>query len=347
MPHSPRKPHASISDRRAAIRLRAQGFTPEHIAYVYLGGTFSPRSVRRWVRQYELTGVEKPTSTRPWVRREHYSRAALHAMDRVLEEKNGMRVCEVQRKVWELTGEAASLSTCRRAMRRLDWRHKRTSTVSSRQSRERMKKHAEVRELYHPRQYLFGDECHKRGKDLRRMYGWGKGSNPSIVPLSPHLGKAWTVLACFDYTGMVDWRIQELASKPTSELPKAVDRELWMLMFRECVLVHLNPCDERQLPRSVLVLDNCSLHWFSDDEVNEVMQAVQARGAKLLFIPQYCPRANAIEAGFSQMNKFIEADVELADECPWVAINSALLQIGPRYGAAFVRQSTKDVRSWL
>ena len=80
--------------------------------------------------------------------------------------------------------------------------------------------------------------------------------------------------------------------------------------------------------------------------MHEVEEEIRAKGAKLLFIPQYCPRANAIEAGFSQMNKFLEEDTDLAMDCPWVAINSALLRIGPQYGEAFVRRSTKDVRGW-
>ena len=147
---------------------------------------------------------------------------------------------------------------------------------------------------------------------------------------------------------LVDWSIQELASSPTARLPKAVDRELWLLMFRESVLPHLQPCDARMLPRSVLVIDNCSLHWkVTADDVNELEREVRSVGARLLYIPQYCPRANAIEAGFSQMNRFIEEDVELADRDPERAIHEALLQIGPRYGNAFVRRSVKDVRKWL
>ena len=67
----------------------------------------------------------------------------------------------------------------------------------------------------------------------------------------------------------------------------------------------------------------------------------------MLFIPQYQPRANAIEGGFSQMNKFIEEDIALAERDPAHAINQALLRVDHRYGMAYVRRSTKDVRKWL
>ena len=90
-----------------------------------------------------------------------------------------------------------------------------------------------------------------------------------------------------DYTGMVDWVIQELASKETSRLPKAVDRKLWWLMFQECVLPHLQAYDsETSPPRSVLVLDNCSLHWFTQRGLNRLEKAVRKKGAKLIYIPQ-------------------------------------------------------------
>ena len=289
-----------------------------------------------------------PAARRLWVLRRHYSAFALQRMETLLAQNNGLKAKEVRLKVFQQTGEAASLRTVNRMIKLINWRRKVIATLSSKQNPETMRAHAEVRELFHPRQLLFADETHKRGKDLRRRYGYGKGGNPAIVPLSPHLGRAWTVLACFDWSGFVDWSIQELASSPTTQLPKAVDRDLWMLMFRECVLPHLQPCDARMLPRSVLVIDNCSLHWkVTADDVNDLEHEVRSVGARLLYIPQYCPRANAIEAGFSQMNRFIEEDIELADRDPERAVHEALLRVGPRYGAAFVRRSVKDVRKWL
>ena len=62
---------------------------------------------------------------------------------------------------------------------------------------------------------------------------------------------------------------------------------------------------------------------------------------------RYEPRANAIEGGFSQVNKNLEKDVALANRDPEAALEQALLHVGPRYGLKYVSQSTKDVRSWL
>ena len=94
-------------------------------------------------------------------------------------------------------------------------------------------------------------------------------------------------------------------------------------------------------------MDNCSLHWAGADQLNELQAEVQSVGAELLYIPQYTPRANAIEGGFSQVNKELEADIVLADRDPERALDEAFQRVGPRYGAAFARRSVKDVRKWL
>ena len=56
---------------------------------------------------------------------------------------------------------------------------------------------------------------------------------------------------------------------------------------------------------------------------------------------------NAIEGGFSQMNKFLEDDLTLAERDPERAIHEALLRVDMRYGTAFTRRSREDVRKWL
>ena len=76
------------------------------------------------------------------------------------------------------------------------------------------------------------------------------------------------------------------------------------------------------------------------DQLNELQAEVQSVGAELLYIPQYCPRANAIEGGFSQVNKELEADIVLADRDPERALDEAFQRVGPRYGAAFARRFT-------
>ena len=39
-------------------------------------------------------------------------------------------------------------------------------------------------------------------------------------------------------------------------------------------------------------------HWFSPEQRNQLIEEVEELGAEVLFIPQYQPRANAIEPGW-------------------------------------------------
>ena len=103
--------------------------------------------------------------------------------------------------------------------------------------------------------------------------------------------------------------------------------------------------DARQLARSVLIIDNCSLHHDGLDQLREIVEGVY--GAVLLYTPQYCPRANAIEAAFSLMNYNIALDESFARASPKLAIERALNMIGPREASHFVERSRKDVEKWL
>ena len=361
--------HASKECRQNAIRWSQQGYTAAVIAEELLAGAYCERTVKNWVKSYRADGIIKPDTSRPWTKKRCFSNIAITCMlmNNILRADNGARAHEVQLGIWEESGETASLRSISRMMARHGWKDKVAGTVSARTNPVLKRLHARVRENYHPRQFLFADECLKRGKELRRRTAYGQWGDPSVVPLSPHLNRSWTIVACFDWTGFVDWKIQELAAgNPTSVLPETMDRRRWMSIFRDHILPHLQVSDGRRLARSVLVLDNCSLcvtpivatlstyltvllnrHWFSDDQRNQLIEEVEAAGAEVIFIPQYEPRANAIEGGFSQMNKFIAEDIALAQRNPERAINQALLRTDERYGTAFVRRSTKDVRKWL
>ena len=158
-----RSGHASYDTRASVIRLAELGLNAKEIhERLNFGSDWSVRSVRRWVRVWNELGIICPDSRRPWVSREYYSEEALQCMERIINEDNALKAEEVHQKVFDITGEAASLSTCRRAMRKLKFKRKVACTQSWRQNKELNKQHAEVRELYHPRCLLFADEMHKR-----------------------------------------------------------------------------------------------------------------------------------------------------------------------------------------
>ena len=53
------------------------------------------------------------------------------------------------------------------------------------------------------------------------------------------------------------------------------------------------------------------------------------------------------EGGFSQVNKWLQKHVWLAESDPERALEQAFLSVGAGYGVAFTKGSTRAVRCWL
>jgi hypothetical protein len=184
------------------------------------------------------------------------SSAAVKCLIATLDGDPAMYYDEVQFRIWARTDETASLSTIQRLGKDLGYDDKVSSTVSHRRNPAVMQVHAECRDLFHWKQFIFVDEVHKRGRDMKRKRAKGRFGQAAYTPLSVHLGKAWTVLASATWRGVKDFEIQSLAPNH-NDLPRAIDRATFMNMFRLCVLPHLNPCDGRRLDCSVVIIDNC------------------------------------------------------------------------------------------
>jgi hypothetical protein len=218
----------------------------------------SERTIQRWIEKYADADGESEEYTRDVASRHKLSSLAVMCLIATLDVDPALYYDEVQFRIWARTDETASLSTIQRVGKELGYDSKVSSSVSHRRDPEIMKLHAECRELYHWKQFIFVDEVHKRGRDMKRKRAKGRFGQAAYTPLSPHLGRAWTVLASGNWMGIIDAQIQELASNH-NDLPRALDRPAFMRMFRASVLPYLNPCDGQRLDNSVVIIDNCAL----------------------------------------------------------------------------------------
>jgi hypothetical protein len=214
------------------------------------------RTIERWIERYADSELENAEYTRDVASRYKLSPLAVQCLITTLDGDPALYYDEVQFRIWARTDEVASLSTIQRLGKELGYDDKVSSTVSHRRVPEIMRLHAECRDLFHWKQFIFVDEVHKRGRDMKRKRAKGRFGAAAYTPLSVHLGRAWTVLACANWQGIKDFEIQELASNH-NDLPRALDRAAFMHMFRLCVLPWLNPCDDRCLDNSVVIIDNC------------------------------------------------------------------------------------------
>lgn len=85
-------------------------------------------------------------------------------------------------------------------------------------------------------------------------------------------------------------------------------------------------------PGDTLVMDNLSVH-----KVQGVREAVEARGATLLYLPPYSPDLNPIELAFSKLKTLLRSAAERTTERLWHTIGSLLDRFSPHDCAAYFR----------
>ena len=277
--------HASVQIRQLALRRFRIGDSVPKIA-VTVG--YHQEIVRRWIKQWDALRVAAKLPRR-WTHRYKLSRPAIRTVIQVLLDDPQLYYDEVRDLIWIRHDESVSLSAFGALGRALGYKNVVGDTQSRRKDERAMRQHARTRAGFDDKTFLFVDECHKTGKDMIRKRGKGRHGKAPKVNLSNHLGKSWSILAAMDHAGFVDFSIQELrgSARGRQDLPRAVDRTLFMTMFQESVMPHLNAYPG---PCSVVIIDNASLHHSEKDMLTELVQSV---GAYIIYTPPYCPRCVA------------------------------------------------------
>lgn len=85
-------------------------------------------------------------------------------------------------------------------------------------------------------------------------------------------------------------------------------------------------------PGDLVVLDNLSSH-----KVAGVREAVEARGATLLYLPPYSPDLNPIEQVFSKLKRLLRTEAARTMDALWTAIGRLLNQFSPAECSRYLR----------
>lgn len=95
-------------------------------------------------------------------------------------------------------------------------------------------------------------------------------------------------------------------------------------------------------PRDLVVLDNLSAH-----KVSGVREAIEARGATLLYLPPYSPGLNPIEPAFSKLKPLLRDAAKRTIDALWQRIGALLGQFTPEECQRYMRHCgvTQSARS--
>jgi transposase len=88
------------------------------------------------------------------------------------------------------------------------------------------------------------------------------------------------------------------------------------------------------VPGEVVIMDNLSSH-----KVAGVREAIEARGASLLYLPPYSPDLNPIEQSFSKLKALIRKAAARTRDALWNAIGQCLPRFPPRECANYFAEA--------
>lgn len=111
--------------------------------------------------------------------------------------------------------------------------------------------------------------------------------------------------------------------------PFVIDRAMNSAIF----LTYVTQCLAPTLTQGdIVVMDNLKPHKAAG-----VREAIEARGAKLLYLPPYSPDLNPIELLFAKLKALLRKYAERAIEALWTRIGKLLDQITSHECAAYIR----------
>ena len=138
------------------------------------------------------------------------------------------------------------------------------------------------------------DESASNERTAERRWGWSVKGKPCRVKRSAKRSKRWSILPALTIDGYMDWEIyQDSFTKVRFNA------------FIKKILLHMQPSP---LPRSVLIMDNHSIHHSE-----ELTEMCVAAGVILLYLPPYSPIFNPIEQSFAQLKSWMRRNHRVAD----------------------------------
>jgi transposase len=182
---------------------------------------------------------------------------------------------------------------------------------------------------------LFIDESSKDRLSARRRFGYGKKGKRINYRAPFNMDTRYTLIGCADCYGFVlqmcDVVMHRVDGKEES---KPLTSDSFLEYFRLKVAPSLGN-HERGEKHSVVVMDNCSIHFHED-----VLKLITARGAILIYSAPYGPDLIPIESMFGKWKSYLKRfHVEFGRD--WRLVHDmALASVTPAMGLKYFKMTT-------
>ena len=248
----------------------------------------STRSVRRYLTLFEETGDVSPAI------QQHGPPRTLDAFEEIsliqsLLNKPEMYLEELRQELIQITGADVCVSTICKTLKRLGFSRKKMRQVALQRSEEQRLELKEEVAYLDADMLVWIDECGSNRRNEVRKYGY---SLRDLTPTSYKFvsrGQRLSAIPVVTTRGIEDVFITN----------KSVNGDLFLQFVEQCLVPVLQPFNGSN-PRSVVIMDNASIHHVAD-----VVERIQQTGAILRFLPPYSPDFDPAEEVFSKVKKFL------------------------------------------
>ena len=176
--------------------------------------------------------------------------------------------------------------------------------------------------LYNLDMLIFLDETGTDRRDSLRAKGYSIRGKPAQKQKLLVRGEHVSAMCIMSFEGILSCRIAR----------GGVDGDKFVEFVENSLMPNVMPFNGTN-PRSVVILDNCSIH-----HVDEVSLLLQETGAIIHWLPPYSPDLNPIEEAFSKvkaMMKAMENEMQVTDDIDTVVYS------------AFSTITNEDCEGWI
>lgn len=189
-----------------------------------------------------------------------------------------------------------------------------------------------------PRLFLFGDFCHLNPRKRFRRRGRGSRGQRTTALVNWTWGHRINVMAVLSLTGRPNSPNNCLGGIIHQSISYANANAETALMVVNEIVPLMQPYNGRNF-NSVLCIDNAS--YYQDPRIRA---AVEARGARLLYLPPGAKENNPIEEVFSQLASYIERERTFAESRPVQAVYSGLCSVNHYNAEGYFRHAGWNVQ---
>ena len=283
-----------------------------------------PSTVYRTVKLFEETGTVCSVQGCHENTGKKLSRSDEIGLLELVLEHPSMYLHELQNALLQATGTDVSTATICRFLHDQGFSCKKLSFRAQQRNDELKAQFQSDISLFEPHMFIFIDETGSDKRTALRKFGYSFKGMRAVTDRLLVRGKRFSTIAAMCMDGIIDVHITT----------GSVDGETFCEFIERCLQPQLLPYDGTN-PRSVVILDNASIH-----HVQPAIDLIQETGAIPVFLPPYSPDFMPIEECFSKVKSYLRGYDPLVPILEESEMEELIL-------AAFTSITADDCQGWM